>query len=256
MPEYCARSLVAGYRARTDCPGFTTTPCREYKQGRLRKGRQVSELILVRHGQANSHAKNEAEYDRLSNLGRQQAVWLGEYLSGTDLHFDRVLTGTLSRQIETSRGMQQQTNIRDARLDELRYFDLTHAVERQYGIPVPDTVQDYARYLPEVISRWSRGHVEGAPESYEDFAGRTRSLLNELCAQGGRSLLVTSGGVISMMLTHVLDLTPAATAKLMLQVLNTSVHTVRFLHGSLMLSGFNATPHLDSPVRAHARTYI
>ena len=65
----------------------------------------MTEIILVRHGQANSHAKDEASYDRLSDLGRQQAAWLGDHMRRTNPHFDHVVTGTLTRQADTARAM-------------------------------------------------------------------------------------------------------------------------------------------------------
>ena len=37
------------------------------------------QIFLVRHGQANSEAKDEISYDKLSSLGKMQAGWLGQY---------------------------------------------------------------------------------------------------------------------------------------------------------------------------------
>jgi hypothetical protein len=42
----------------------------------------------------------------------------------------------------------------------------------------------------------------------------------------------------------------------MLQVMNSSVHRLEYVHGQLMLGSFNATPHLDIPGREHARTFV
>ena len=53
------------------------------------------EIILVRHGQANSAANDEEGYDRLSDLGHQQAKWLGEYLRSREKPFDKVISGGL-----------------------------------------------------------------------------------------------------------------------------------------------------------------
>lgn len=47
----------------------------------------MAELYLVRHGQASFGTEN---YDRLSALGEQQGVWLGEYFARQDIVFDRV----------------------------------------------------------------------------------------------------------------------------------------------------------------------
>ena len=39
----------------------------------------MSQITLVRHGQANSGAQDEAGYDALSDLGARQSAWLGDY---------------------------------------------------------------------------------------------------------------------------------------------------------------------------------
>lgn len=59
-------------------------------------------ITLVRHGQANSSAKDEDGYDRLSPLGWQQAEWLGDWFRDQEENFDLVLSGSLRRQRETS----------------------------------------------------------------------------------------------------------------------------------------------------------
>ena len=56
-------------------------------------------LFLVRHGQASF---GTAHYDRLSDLGRQQSRWLGEYFAERGLRFKRVVAGTLQRQQDTA----------------------------------------------------------------------------------------------------------------------------------------------------------
>jgi hypothetical protein len=38
--------------------------------------------------------------------------------------------------------------------------------------------------------------------------------------------------------------------------MNSSLHRMDHVHDTLMLGTFNATPHLDLPDRAHARTFI
>ncbi|WP_354544986.1 histidine phosphatase family protein [Roseovarius sp. MBR-78] len=216
----------------------------------------MTEIVLVRHGQANNKATDEAGYDRLSPLGEQQARWLGAHLRGTDPHFDRVITGTLNRQRGTAEAMGYGGGDVDARLDELSYFALARAVEAQHGLPTPQDATQFARYLPQVISHWAQGNLDGLPESYESFATRVTGLLDDLSGSGGRVLVVTSGGVIGMALRHALGLDIGGMSKVMLQVMNSSLHRVHHVHDMLMLGAFNATPHLDTPDRAHARTFI
>ena len=216
----------------------------------------MAELILVRHGQANSHATSEASYDQLSALGQRQAKWLGEHLATTNPHFDQVLSGTLNRQVETAVGMGYEITNRDPRLNELSYFALAHALEAEHGIPAPREAVEFARYLPQVIDHWVRGALSDVPETFEDFAGRITAVIDELCDQHGRILIVTSGGVIGMVMRHALGLETPGMAKVMLQIMNSSMHRLEHVHDMLMVGAFNATPHLDTPNRAHARTFI
>ncbi|HEY9038538.1 MAG TPA: histidine phosphatase family protein [Roseovarius sp.] len=216
----------------------------------------MTEIILVRHGQANSAATDEASYDRLSELGHRQAAWLGTWLTDTEPHFDRVITGTLTRQRQTASAMGYQTTLQDPRLNELTYFNLAHAMEAQHGIPAPDTAQEFARYLPDVISHWADDRLMDVPETFTSFRTRIVALMDEACAGHGRTLMVTSGGVIGMVMQHVLGLEVRAMANMMLRIQNSSVHRLRHVHGTLMLDTFNTTPHLDAADRAHARTFI
>lgn len=223
----------------------------------LKQGKpQVAEIILVRHGQANSTATDEASYDRLSDLGRTQAQWLGEHLRETNPRFDRVLTGTLSRQVETARAMGYGEPTQDARLNELSYFALADAAQAEHGVPPPETTAEFATHLPLLMELWIAGQLEAVPERFEAFAERITELIDEMCSAAGRTLLVTSGGVIGMAMRHALHLDERGMAKIMLQVTNASMHRLYFVHETLMVGGFNATPHLDKPDRAHARTFV
>lgn len=216
----------------------------------------MAELVLVRHGQANSRATDEASYDQLSDLGRQQAEWLGAHLSTTNPHFDRVLTGTLRRQLDTAAAMGFGTPEEDCRLNELAYFELSEAARRQHGIDVPASPAEFARYLPQVMELWMSDALDDVPERFTAFASRIQSVIDEQCDAAGRALLVTSGGVIGMAVRQTLDLDTAGLSKVMLQIANSSIHRLQYVHENLMLAGFNATPHLDSPDRAHARTHV
>ena len=62
----------------------------------------MSEFYLVRHGQASFGAKN---YDKLSDLGHQQARWLGEYFTSRDIIFSQAFMGDMVRHRETTQGI-------------------------------------------------------------------------------------------------------------------------------------------------------
>jgi len=216
----------------------------------------LAEIILVRHGQANRHATDEAGYDRLSPLGVQQAEWLGAHFGQTNPHFDHVITGTLHRQTGTATAMGYPITAQDDRLNELSYFAIAQAAETRHGIPAPVDANEYAKYLPEVMGHWARGNLDDVPESFDQFTGRITGLLDEVAQLKGRTLVVTSGGVIGLVMRHTLGLDIPGMSKIMLRVMNSSLHRMEHVHDMLMLGTFNATPHLDLPDRAHARTFI
>ena len=216
-------------------------------------------ITLVRHGQANAAAKDEGGYDQLSDLGHQQARWLGEHFDMTGERFARVYSGTLKRQIDTARSMGAERHaplVTDPRLNELSYFTMSRLMEDQHGLPMPTTREGYVTHLPQVFGAWERGEIAGAPESYADFAARIDSLLDEVAASSGRALLVTSGGVIATLLRRVLNLDLMAWSHVALTIMNSSVHRLHLLHGTPTLAHFNAIPHLEHRDRQYAQTHL
>ncbi|MBF9032875.1 histidine phosphatase family protein [Rhodobacterales bacterium HKCCE2091] len=212
----------------------------------------MGEIVLVRHGQANSAATTEEDYDRLSDLGHRQGGWLGEWMRDHEAPFDHVLSGTLRRHRETVAAMGLAAD-EDARLNELDYYRLSQAMLDRHGVPLPGP-DDFADHMPKVFAAWHAAEIEGA-EPYEAFETRVGEMLREAAVPGRRLLCVTSGGVIGMMLRQLLDLDLMKLSQVMLPIMNTSIHRIRVHPDRTFLTGFNATPHLDPPDRAFARTF-
>jgi broad specificity phosphatase PhoE len=213
----------------------------------------MGEIILVRHGQANSTATDEAGYDRLSDLGRKQAEWLGQWLASREEGFDLVLSGSLNRHLGTAEAMGHRPEI-DTRLNEMDYFNLSRALTAARG-KGPVTQGDFAAHIADVMEAWHRAEILGN-ETFDAFEARVTGVLAEAAAPGRRVLCVTSGGVIGMVIRHLLRLDPTRMAHVLLPILNTSVHRVQVMPHGTILAGFNATPHLDAPDRVHARTHF
>jgi len=219
----------------------------------------MSQITLVRHGQANSAARDEAGYDALSGLGARQSAWLGAYLDHTGAQFDRVYTGALNRHHETARAMKATRwaePVVDPRLNEVEYFDLSNRMHAQFGLPVPTGREEFIEHLPLVFTAWQDGQIEGASESFHDFQGRIDAVLHEIAAGDGRALVITSGGLIAMAIRVAMGLELGAFARLALTIMNTSIHQLHPVGSGLTLTGFNAVPHLAQPDRQHAQTYI
>jgi len=214
----------------------------------------MGEIILVRHGQANSAAKDEESYDRLSELGHQQAVWLGDYLRDREGPFDKVIAGSLRRHRETATGIGYQDMVIDPRLNEMDYFNLGHALQDVHGVPFPGP-EEFASHVTQVMEAWHRAEIQGV-ETFASFEQRVTSVLQEAAQPGVRVLCITSGGVIGMIMRHLLELDPRRMAHVLLPIMNTSMHRVHVIPQGPILAGFNAIPHLDDPARAHARTHF
>ena len=219
----------------------------------------MSHIVLVRHGQANSGAREEAAYDRLSPLGHRQAGWLGDHFRDKGEVFAHVWTGTLRRHVETADSIGVETPdavTRDARLNELEYFTLSQLLASQHGIDLPRDREGFVRHLPTMFTYWRDGKLDGAPETFDHFEARVRDALAEIGAGKGRSLVVTSGGLIGMAMRLTLGLKMPAFCNICLSIQNTSVSSWLPLGGELALTQFNALPHLDTPHRLFAQTHI
>jgi len=219
----------------------------------------MSQITLIRHGQANSAARSESGYDSLSDLGHQQSAWLGDYWNETHEAFERVYTGALMRHRETGEAMDAarfgDVEV-DPRLNEVAYFDLSTRMHDQFGLPVPTSRDEFIDHLPLVFAAWQDGKIEGASESFHEFQARVSDVLHEIATGDGRALVVTSGGLIAMAVRVAMGLELGAFARLALTIMNTSVHQLHPVGDGLTLTQFNAVPHLARPSRHHARTFI
>lgn len=214
----------------------------------------MGEITLVRHGQANSAATDEAGYDKLTELGHTQAKWLGDWVSAHDGPFDAVYSGTLRRQRETAAGMGFTDVQTDARFNEIAYYTLSDAMAAYDPTSLREGPEDFATHFPATLTAWQAGHIEGE-ETYAAFIARVADVLHMAAQPGKRILCVTSGGIIARAVAQVLDLNVRHMAKIALPILNTSVHRFHVTPHGTLLATFNSAPHLDHADRLEARTH-
>ncbi|WP_375279886.1 histidine phosphatase family protein [Pseudooctadecabacter sp.] len=215
----------------------------------------MGELYLVRHGQANSGAKTEEEYDRLSDLGHRQAQLLGTWMRDHEAPFDQVLAGSMRRHRETAQGMGYTPDITDPRLNEMEYFALARDMLTEHGVNPPSTPEDFAAHMPQTLAAWEQATIKGG-EPFATFEARIMAALSEAAKPGKRVLCVTSGGVISMVMRVALGLSTDQMAHMLLPIYNSSLHKFRIRPEGTFLTAFNAIPHLDPPHLADHRTNL
>ncbi len=217
----------------------------------------MSHVTMVRHGQANTGARDEQSYDKLSDLGRRQARWLGEHLRDTGETFARGYRGTLRRHRETAEEMALGIDLQvDPRLDELEYFTMAQLCEAQHGIAMPTCREEFSLHLPRLFGLWRDGALTGAPLGFDTFRARVAEVLDDIAGGEGRAIVVTSGGVIGMAMGVTMDLGMGALANACLAIENSSVHRFQPMPSGLVLTQFNGLPHLDMPDRALARSHL
>jgi broad specificity phosphatase PhoE len=222
----------------------------------------MAQFYLVRHGQASF---GTFDYDRLSTLGEQQALWLGQYFLERDIRFDKVIIGTQLRHRQTAvaicRGSGQQIDFNEhAGLNEYDFDALFAAVgpghdelERLAG----GDKNDFYKALKQVLQLWADDQLTSAqPESWLDFADRVAAAAHFIQASDAkRVLVVSSGGPIAMMARQVLQAPAQSAIELNLQIRNSSFSHYYFNKESLQLASFNNIPHLDQPGRLDSISY-
>ena len=224
-------------------------------------------LFLVRHGQASF---GTADYDRLSDLGRQQARWLGEYFDERGIAFKRVVAGTLKRQQDTAvemlGAMNSAASVAQPPIE-------THAGLDEYNGEALYCVQtggrdvlehqksdyrDYWRTLKTAMHAWAAGSLTGTPETWDQFGARTRAALAHACAGATRDdaiLVVSSGGAISRAVIDIINAPGATAIEFNLQFRNTGVCELIVGSDATRLLSFNTLPHLDRADRRESITF-
>ena len=117
------------------------------------------ELWLVRHGQAAFASDN---YDQLTDLGWQQARWLGEHLAAMEVSFDRIAAGTLRRQQETAQAIAETTGGAVETVYGLEEYSAASLLEKA-GFCDRDpsmTRREHFRRLRGLLIDWAEGRAE------------------------------------------------------------------------------------------------
>ncbi|QIT56054.1 histidine phosphatase family protein [Aquisalimonas sp. 2447] len=232
----------------------------------------MGEIHLIRHGQASFGSD---DYDRLSDLGRQQTVALRDHWRQLGLRFDVIYCGLLHRQSSTANllmsGELAPEWRQSACLDEFAHQPVLRAWWRRLGEQDPANMPDrellnsdrrvFQRFYAQAMTAWLEGRLpptEGL-ESWDGFRERCRGALSELMAEqprGARIGVVTSAGVIGVLVGQVLGLRDEAAMRLGWTIYNTSL--TRFVYnksGDVSLLDFNSVPHLEDPERAEMITF-
>ena len=224
----------------------------------------MGHLYLVRHGQASFGA---ADYDNLSELGRKQALRLGEYFLENGQSFDTVFTGTLRRHGQTwagiAEGLQAEQSLPVIARPGLNEYDPAAIISAIHPEPLvhpktPDGIRTHFRLLRDGLTAWMHG--KSAPQgmvSYPEFLAGVTMALDEIRREhfGKNVLIASSGGPISTAVGHILGASHEGTIDLNLRIRNSSVSEMVFTPRRHSLVTYNTLPHLDGKAYADWVTY-
>jgi len=212
----------------------------------------MSKLILLRHGQALFANDN---YDKLSDIGRAQAIETGKQLHDKPEIFTHVLKGPRTRHAETVDLILTSCDFKgfietDSRLDEFAEGNEIYAAAakaRQLSVtemqnkPLPEQVNAYIQGCRDWAE--SRIVIEGRMP-IEHFFNQAKNWLKDIMkhteVSGGLTLLaVTSAGVIAAVVCIVLGLEKSSWHKLLTVIENCSITEILFTADRCSLLNFN-----------------
>lgn len=224
----------------------------------------MSVLLLVRHGQASFGAD---DYDALSPRGHEQAEVLGRALAARGVQPDLVVRGGLRRHRETVDGLLAGLGpsrgavevVEDPGWDE---FDFGHVMEvhtpRERAVAAlaglenassADLRAHFQQLFEEATARWTSGDADHEyDEPFPAFAERVDAALRrtaERAGRGGTVVVVSSGGPIGLVASHLLAGDASLWAALNRVAVNTAVTKVLTGRSGLTLSSFNEHAHLE-----------
>ena len=197
---------------------------------------------LVRHGQASFGA---ADYDHLSDLGREQSVVVGRALAGRGMRFPVAVSGTLRRQQDTATGAVPHLPLQiDGRWDEYDHLDLLkrYVVEPEAYDGSSGSMQGL---LDLALAAWVR---DGDSGGWPVFATGAVCALADLVSgleKGQDAVVFTSGGVIAAICADLLGVGADGVVALNRVAVNGAMSKLTVGARGTTLLTFNEHAHLD-----------
>lgn len=198
-------------------------------------------VLLVRHGQASF---GSADYDVLSDLGREQAAVTGRELERRELRDPVLAGGTLRRQRDTARllGLDLEAEV-DGRWDE---YDPTALLARY---PTRTTADAGSRGLQVLLDEALTAWVADPAGGFGRFQAGAADALSELAGRGRDVVVVTSGGVVAAVADRLLGLRGAGLVPLNRVAANCAISKVVVGRSGASLVSYNEHAHLDGAGR-------
>lgn len=231
-------------------------------------------IYLIRHGQASF---GSADYDQLSEKGNKQAGLLGKYWQSNVAH-NKYYSGDLLRHYQTlkcfTEGYQKENipMIIHSGFNEFDHVDILTCYNTKWHNfaemsaelnQLNNPNKTFQKEFTQALNRWVSGDFDKEyQESWSKFKERCARALQDIIKQelvdniknirgisdGKKSkdiLVFTSGGTISVIVQHILNLSDRHTLQINQQLRNTSVTKLLFSENMLSVDYLNNYSHLE-----------
>ncbi len=223
-------------------------------------------LYLIRHAQAGPRGN----YDELSPLGLQQAQLLGTHFDQQNLRFDAVYAGSLQRQQDTARLVNERLisapeTRTDARWNEFKLGEVYQSIAAHLATEDEPFARDFAEMktmlrenayaMSGAVARCDRAVMQAwladryPAEGYEpwpDFQARVQTGFAALLQHSAQETVAvfTSATPIAIAVGAALQLTSEKILGLAWVRYNSGLTTMKLRNGVFHLYTLNAAPHL------------
>ncbi len=223
----------------------------------------MSVIYLIRHGQASFGQEN---YDELSRIGHQQANILGESLRDRVGTFDHMVLGSMVRHKQTaeqclnamSQTFDQTESTVHSGWNEYDHQDILAQLGDEFK--TPQSIEKYVRSQPnpkatfekvfnKAMDRWMSGdHDADYVETWQHYQARIKKALKatiEIAKTAEKVAVFSSGGPISVVSQHLLQVEPNKVMQVNWTIVNSSVTKLVSSSSRLFLSTLNDHSHLE-----------
>lgn len=180
----------------------------------------MAAIYLIRHGQANT---NSADYDMLSDLGKEQAKLIAQPLADKCISPDSLTIGGMKRHQQTadlalsSCQIDADKTSKDIGWNEYDHQAILAGLDerlrtpegiRQYFIENNLQKHQFRTVFIEAMDKWMKSsNSEIYPESWQEFSNRVEKAFNSVLDKVEQNHFVfTSGGPISLVVARLLGL--------------------------------------------------
>ena len=232
-------------------------------------------IYLIRHGQASF---GQANYDALSDKGKHQSRLLGAHLRRLNVTFDLIVTGTLTRHLETEQaffetysgdGRPAMPAMRMAAFNEYDSEKIIAAYIERITAETPsfqaevsqmfNSKRSFQLVFEKIMGRWVQGsdHLPGIIK-WQDYKAMVNDGITRVMAEHGKGreiAIFTSGGPVGITVQRALSLSDQDAIRVTWQVVNSSLSRFKCTPDKIMMATFNEHTHLEKTQDAGLITY-